>query len=416
MAGHCSPPVMRALFLFAAIVSAAVSHCRSEIAVMDDRGQVYTGAGTDADEVRSSGKVFASGFHRIQSLAWHGRDLWVSNSPDLTLVRDLNGDGVADEYVLMGRSLGDAVRGLHGIAWGADGKLYLATGNLALMPAGQLGRPMKFGQGEYSPFPFKAGPGLLHEGAVLRCDTDGRSLEIVERGLDNPTGVAFDDDFHLVFGEAGISKALPQDAAEEKRQRPHDQWTFEELAEDLGAVNSARSVAAQEELARRGESVKVGMLKWLERSDLSRRERTWALWTLGRAGKDDVEIEAWFAAQPVTSTDAPTRAQCLRIIAYRMREFGFTTKVPASVFGALKDAVPEVWTQAVESLRSCRQVQHIQALVDLVAEEKDAGVLDLACRALAEMADEAALKQMSADERPGVKAAFLRVMALRKQG
>lgn len=359
-----------------------------------------------------AGKVFASGFHKIQSMAWRGRKLWVANSPDLTVVLDLDGDGTADEYVLMAHSLGDGDHGLHGIAWGADGKLYLATGNLAAMPVKQLGRAMKFHRGEYAPSPSRLVAGGPYEGAVLRCDADGRGLEIVERGMGNPQAVEFDDTFHLLLPD-NKRGAEPGDHGEaEKRQRPHDQWTFEELAEDLGASIAARSVAAQEELMRRGESVKVGMLKWLERGGLSKRQRTWALWTLGRAGKDDVEIEAWFAAQPLKSTDANTRAQCLRIIAYRIREFGFSTQVPPSVVAALHDAEPQVRRESVEALRLCRQSQYLPALVDLVAGERDDVTLDLACRVLAEMADDAALQTMRADQRPGIQAALARVMTL----
>ena len=44
------------------------------------------------DGVADTTKTFASGLNSIQGLAWHGRDLWIGNSPDLTIVRDLDGD------------------------------------------------------------------------------------------------------------------------------------------------------------------------------------------------------------------------------------------------------------------------------------------------------------------------------------
>ena len=53
---------------------------------------------TDGDGQADSTKVFAIGFNAIQGLAWHGRDLWIANAPDLTLVRDLDGDDQADQY------------------------------------------------------------------------------------------------------------------------------------------------------------------------------------------------------------------------------------------------------------------------------------------------------------------------------
>lgn len=68
-------------------------------------------------------KTFAGGFNAIQGLAWHGRDPWVANSPDLTVVRDLDGDDVADEYVRIYTDLGNLEHGLHGLNWAPDGKL-----------------------------------------------------------------------------------------------------------------------------------------------------------------------------------------------------------------------------------------------------------------------------------------------------
>ena len=72
---------------------------------------------------------FATGFNCIQSIAWHGDDLWVANAPDLTLVRDTDGDNVADEYVRIYTDLGNLEHGLHGLNWGPDGRLYMSKGN-----------------------------------------------------------------------------------------------------------------------------------------------------------------------------------------------------------------------------------------------------------------------------------------------
>src|SRR5690349_1788211 len=39
---------------------------------------------TDGDGIADKTHEFATGFDCIQGLAWHGRDLWVANAPDLT--------------------------------------------------------------------------------------------------------------------------------------------------------------------------------------------------------------------------------------------------------------------------------------------------------------------------------------------
>ncbi len=343
---------MRLLSLFTFLLSAASVHGWAGVTVRDAAGRVFANAGTRPDSVLVDGKVFAAGFHNIQSLAFHGKDLWVSNSPDLTVVRDRDGDDRADDYLLMARRLGDEVHGLHGIAWGADGRLYLATDELALMPAHELGRPMVFHQGEYAPQPFTPPAGLAHEQAVLCCDTDGRWLRVVTRGPGSPSRPWFDAAFRLGQGSGPSSSPAPSN--EEKRRRPLDQWTFEELAADLGCANAAACVAAQEELVRRGESIKTGMLVWLKRTEMSQRQRTWALWTLGRAGKDDVEIESWFPLQLKNSADINTRVQCLRIIAFRMEEFGFIKELPSAVKEAVRDDSSEVRRQAEEILKERR--------------------------------------------------------------
>ncbi len=416
------------LLLIAMQISA---FCRAGETAVDVRGRVFESAGTSPDLIFvGDGKtVFAQGFHKIQSMAWHGRDLWVSNAPDLTIVRDLDGDDRADEYVLVGRHLGDKEHGLHGLAWGADGKLYLCTGDLASMPTHELGRAMRFHQGEYERLPESPVARAAYEGAVLRCDPDGRELEVVARGFDNPQSFRFDEGFNgFVLGREGGwsrfffgSKKLPGEPGntqpfqpDRKVRPPYDQWTFDELLEDLGSSVAAWAVAAQEEFLKRGESIKVGLIQRLAGSDLPPQQRTWALWTLGRAGKDDVEIEAWFARQPGIAQDLNTRIQCLRIIACRMREFGFTKVVPPCVIEALNDAEPRIRFEAVQALWQARQAAQVPALIELAAREQDADTFYSAWNALVDLADEATLKRCLADSREGVRRAA--GLAIKKQG
>ncbi len=162
---------------------------------------------------------FASGFNAIQGLAWHGSDLWVANAPDLTVVRDRDGDDEADEYVKIYTDLGNLEHGLHGLNWAPDGKLYMSKGN-----SKGLNQP-----GRYAPKPFRDLWGLTApaatpdfppptttnkqdyqrayhqpeddwglDGGVLRCDDGGRRLEIIARGFRNPWDITFDSGFHWI--------------------------------------------------------------------------------------------------------------------------------------------------------------------------------------------------------------------------
>ncbi|MES2569393.1 MAG: PVC-type heme-binding CxxCH protein, partial [Verrucomicrobiota bacterium] len=173
---------------------------------------------TDADGngVAETRQVFATGFNCIQSLAWRGGDLWVANAPDLTIVRDLDGDDAADEYVRVFTDLGNIEHALHGLNWAPDGRLYMSKGNSkGLMQPGRIApKPFRDLAGMTAPpgTPDLPPPQTFlaadyrrtyqdprddwgREGGVLRCESDGTHLEIVARGLRNPWDIAFNDTF-----------------------------------------------------------------------------------------------------------------------------------------------------------------------------------------------------------------------------
>lgn len=178
---------------------------------------------SDGDGVGDRTHTFATGFNCIQGLAWHGRDLWVANAPDLTVVRDLDGDDVADEYVRVFTDLGNIEHGIHGLNWAPDGRLYFTKGNskgvvvsewktdepdrLAPRPFRELWgvpgppdapdfpEPKTFTRETYRNTYQDPRDDWGRMGGVLRCDDMGRDLEIVARGLRNPYGLAFNDSF-----------------------------------------------------------------------------------------------------------------------------------------------------------------------------------------------------------------------------
>jgi putative membrane-bound dehydrogenase-like protein len=206
--------------------------------VFDARGRLFVGYGpqyrnpkpdtppdrivilidADGDGVADTTKTFATGFNCIQGLAWHGRDLWVANSPDLTIVRDLDGDDEADEYVRVYTDIGNIEHASHGLNWAPDGKLYFSVGTSKGLtqppdrvapkpfrelwdvkaPAGtpDMPSPRLYKKGEYKHTYQDPKDNWGREGGVLRADDLGANLEIVSRGTRNPWDIGFDSEFN----------------------------------------------------------------------------------------------------------------------------------------------------------------------------------------------------------------------------
>ncbi len=173
----------------------------------------------DGDGVADRTKTFATGFNSVQGMAWKGRDLWVANAPELTIVRDLDGDDEADEYVLVYADLGNLEHGIHGLNWAPDGRLYMSKGNSkgknedgrhapkpfrdlwgADEPEGipEFPAPQIFKKGEYRKGYHDPSDDWGREGGVLRCEDGGANLEIISRGFRNPWDIAFDDGFDWI--------------------------------------------------------------------------------------------------------------------------------------------------------------------------------------------------------------------------
>ncbi|MEM0924781.1 MAG: PVC-type heme-binding CxxCH protein, partial [Planctomycetota bacterium] len=182
----------------------------------------------NGDGIADGIKTFAEGFNSVQGIAWHGNDLWVANAPDLTVVRDTDGDDEADMYIKVYTGLGNLEHSLHGLNFGPDGKLYMSKGNskgynrldqLAPKAFRDLwGLESPEGAQEYTDvqaFTKETYKRAYHtpnddwgqQGGILRCDPYasldgdqsleqmGRNLEIYSRGFRNPWDICFDDGF-----------------------------------------------------------------------------------------------------------------------------------------------------------------------------------------------------------------------------
>ena len=150
----------------------------------DDQVRVVWAAGGTGKADKSS--VFSGGYNRPEDglgsgvLARRG-SVYYTNIPSLYKLRDTKGTNTADEKQAL--STGYGVRAqylghdLHGLRLGPDGKLYFSIGDRGLNVKTAEGKEVV----------------NTESGAVLRCDPDGRNLELVHTGLRNPQELAFDD-------------------------------------------------------------------------------------------------------------------------------------------------------------------------------------------------------------------------------
>ncbi len=145
----------------------------------------------DNDGKADVSKVFAEGFNdpldgTAAGIYSHDGTVYFACIPNLWTLRDINGDGVADEREKMLTGFGTRVslsgHDLNGFALGPDGRLYGSIGDRSMNVTTREGAELAY----------------TDQGAVFRFDPDGSNFEVIHAGLRNPKEVAFDKFGNLV--------------------------------------------------------------------------------------------------------------------------------------------------------------------------------------------------------------------------
>ena len=242
----------------------------------DRKGRLYVGAGPqyrhpkedsptdyikiliddDNDGVVDTVKTFAEGLNCVQSMAWKGNELWVANAPELTVLRDTDGDDVADEYQIIYTGLNNLRHSVHGLNWGPDGWLYFTMGNTWVKP--NAPKPIRDLQGipsdDVTKYPLTkiytrdTYPKSYHplnkqemEGGIFRCRAGGHDLELFARGMRNPWDMCMDSGFNWLAtdndpGRPGERIFMPIRHGHYSMRHP---WKFDWMGKHLAIAPSS---------------------------------------------------------------------------------------------------------------------------------------------------------------------------------
>jgi putative heme-binding domain-containing protein len=147
-----------------------------------NRGAIYRLRDLDGDGIADECKLFVANVDSPRGLVWDRDRLYVMHPPHLSAFIDKDGDGISDEEQVLVKNIAfgfkdrPADHTSNGVSLGIDGWLYLAIGDFGFLEAeGTDGRKLQF-----------------RGGGVVRVRPDGTGIEIFSRGTRNILEVAID--------------------------------------------------------------------------------------------------------------------------------------------------------------------------------------------------------------------------------
>ena len=144
----------------------------------------------------------------IYDIEIRGKDLYVVTITAVYRIPEgaAKTEGLTAERLVWGMPFGHVHQGMHGLAWGPEGDLYISMGD-PLWYYGDFERPDHWGHWTF----FGAnGTRIPYTGmgGVLRCRPDGSELQVVARGTRNSCGIAFDRNWNL-FTNDNDQESMP---------------------------------------------------------------------------------------------------------------------------------------------------------------------------------------------------------------
>lgn len=141
-----------------------------------DHGRIVRFApGADGKPSADKHTTFADNLRAVFGMAWRDGALYVMHMPYLSVFRDTNGDGKADQRKDLFTDLGPGPKSLNdhivsGLQFGMDGWLYISVGDKGVPGATR---------------PEDGKKVQIKGGGTLRCRPDGTGLEVISSGTRN---------------------------------------------------------------------------------------------------------------------------------------------------------------------------------------------------------------------------------------
>ena len=183
-----------------------------------------------------------------------------------------------------------------------------------------------------------------------------------------------------------------------KRKKEIKTWSFEELMEDIGHQVHVWRVNAQDELVRRGGSVRSELIKTIESNTLTETQATWSLWALGHIEKDRNANHAEILRIALESGDLNLRIQATRVLG----ENKVIKAVPVLI-KLLTDDESRIRTAAMQSLDRIGWGGHRDAIVDAIAPESERIAFYTDWQVMRRQLPENERREMLTDERQGIR-------------